>query len=108
MWSWLKRHGAYFVATYKKWGADDGALMAAAVAYYVGLSFFPMLLLLIAGVGLFLRFADSGADAQQAVLFLVKTHLSESAANAVIQALNQVRENSLAHGPVALVVTLFS
>jgi membrane protein len=95
-------------AVYDRWEEDDGPLMAAAVAYYVGLSFFPLLLILVTGVGLSMKFTHSGRDAEEAVLFLVDTHLSSSAGAQVQQALEQVRDRSTLHGPVALFMMLFS
>ena len=106
--SWLTRHVMLFVAAYNRWSEDEGPAMSAAVAYYIALSFFPLLLTLIAGVGLFFKFADSGQDAQQAILMLVREHFSQSAAASVEQALNQVRDTSVFHGPIALGVMLFS
>jgi membrane protein len=106
--SWLTRHVMLFVAAYNRWSEDEGPAMSAAVAYYIALSFFPLLLTLIAGVGLFFKFADSGQDAQQAILMLVREHFSSSAAFSVEQALNQVRDTSVFHGPIALGVMLFS
>src|ERR1700685_2505381 len=105
---WLKRQVMLFVAAYQRWSQDDGAALAAAVAYYVALSFFPLLLTLIAGVGLFFRFAHTGEDAKRAVLVLVEEHFSSSAGAAVEQALNQVRDTSVYHGPIALIMTFFS
>ena len=46
--SWFKRHVRLLVAAYNRWSEDEGSAMAAAVAYYVALSFFPLLLTLIA------------------------------------------------------------
>jgi membrane protein len=106
--SWLKRQAMLFVAAYNRWSEDEGPAMAAAVAYYVALSFFPLLLTLIAGIGLFFKFAAAGQDAQRAILMLVREHLSSSAETAVQQALTQVRDTSIFHGPIALVVMLFS
>lgn len=105
---WFKRHVLLFVAAYTRWSQDDGSAMAAAVAYYVALSFFPLLLILIAAIGLFFRFADTGQDAERAILLLVGEHFSTSAEAAVQQALNQVRNTSVLHGPIALAVALFS
>lgn len=106
--SWLKRQVLLFVAAYNRWSQDEGPAMAAAVAYYVALSFFPLVLTLISGIGLFFRFAHSGQDAERAVLVLVREHFSSSAGSAVEQALNQVRDTSTFHGPIALGVMLFS
>jgi membrane protein len=105
---WLKRQGEHLVATYHNWSEHDGSTMAAAVAYYVGLSFFPLLLILISGLGLFMRFTLSGHDAEQAVLLFVKNDISPSARSAVEQALEQVQSRAAVHGPAALVVMLYS
>ncbi len=55
-----RRHFNCFAAAYDRWSRDDGPVMAAAVAYYIALSFFPLLLVLISGLGLFFRFAHTG------------------------------------------------
>jgi len=39
---------------WKRWTDDNGSLLAAGVAYYGALSFFPLILTLISGVGLML------------------------------------------------------
>jgi membrane protein len=103
-----RKHLQCFIAAYNRWSRDDGPVMSAAVAYYVALSFFPLVLLLISGLGLFFRFAHSGQSAQQAVLNLVESDLSPSARAAVEQALDQVRDRSAVHGPIALAMMLFS
>ncbi|HEV3304212.1 MAG TPA: YihY/virulence factor BrkB family protein [Planctomycetaceae bacterium] len=106
--NFLRRHMQYLIAAYDRWSRDEGPVMAAAVAYYVALSFFPLVLVLISGLGLFFRFAHSGQSAHQAVLTLVESDLSPSARAAVEQALDQVRDRSTVHGPIALGMMLFS
>jgi len=106
--NFLRHHVQCFIAAYDRWSRDDGPVMAAAVAYYVALSFFPLVLVLISGLGLFFRFAHSGQNAHQAVLTLVESDLSPSARAAVEQALDQVRDRSTVHGPIALGMMLFS
>lgn len=106
--NFCRRHSQFFMAAYDRWSRDEGPVMAAAVAYYVALSFFPLVLVLIAGLGLFFRFAHSGTDAHQAVLTLVESDLSPSARASVEQALDQVRDRSTIHGPIALLMMLFS
>jgi membrane protein len=103
-----RRHLQTLIAAYDRWSRDEGPVMAAAVAYYVALSFFPLLLLLISGLGLFFRFAHSGHSAHQAVLTMVENDLSPSARAAVEQALDQVRDRSTVHGPIALAMMAFS
>src|SRR5580700_6563758 len=106
--NFCQRHLRFCIAAYDRWSRDEGPAMAAAVAYYVALSFFPLVLVLIAGLGLFFRFAHSGQSAHQAVLTLVESDLSPSARVAVEQALEQVRDRSTVHGPIALAMMLFS
>jgi membrane protein len=106
--NFIRRHTQTFIAAYERWSRDEGPAMAAAVAYYVALSFFPLVLLLISGLGLFFRFAHTGQSAQQAVLTLIENDLSPSARASVDQVLDQVRDRSTVNGPVALAMMLFS
>ena len=74
-----------------RWYEDDGPLMSAATAYYVGLSFFPLLFVLIAGVEWFLRNTHLGQDAQQKVLAAIAQNMSPELADYVRQSLGMVR-----------------
>jgi membrane protein len=89
-----------------RWYADDGPLMSAATAYYVGLSFFPLLLVLIAGVGLFLQTTHLGQDAKQEVLTAINHNMSEQLASYVTDALQSVQEKSIISGPLGLLTML--
>ena len=82
--------------------------MAAAVAYYVGLSFFPVLLVLIAGFGVFLRFTQQGQDAEAALLEMVATHLSEPMHDYVADSLSTLQDQSLVTGPLGLLGILIA
>jgi membrane protein len=86
----------------QRWSADDGAAMAAATAYYVGLSFFPLLLVLIAGVGWFLENTHLGQNAEQQVVNAIDHNLSPQLAEYVAQSLSLVRERSIISGPLGL------
>jgi len=89
-----------------RWYADDGPLMSAATAYYVGLSFFPLLLVLIAGVGLFLQTTHLGQDARQNVLAAIDKNMSQQLAGYVRDALDLVQEKSIISGPLGLLTML--
>jgi membrane protein len=89
-----------------RWYADDGPLMSAATAYYVGLSFFPLLLVLIAGVGLFFKTTNLGQDAKQEVLTAINNNMSGQLADYVKDALASVQERSLISGPLGLLTML--
>ncbi len=88
--------------------ADDGPVMAAATAYYLGLSFFPLLLVLTAGVGWFLRHTHWGENAQQEVLKSIAATTSDQLANYVAQTLDVVQDRSSFNGPVGLATMLIT
>jgi len=91
-----------------RWIGDDGSLMAAATAYYVGLSFFPLLLVLTAGLGWFLQHTNSGQDAQQEVLRFVANNMSEQLAGNVEQTFKMLQDKSAINGPVGLITILIT
>jgi membrane protein len=91
-----------------RWIADDGSLMAAATAYYVGLSFFPLLLVLTAGLGWFFQHTNSGQDAQQEVLRSIANNMSEQLAGNVEQTFKMVQDKSAINGPVGLITILIT
>src|SRR5690349_21627769 len=88
--------------------ADDGPVLAAATAYYLGLSFFPLLLVLTAGIGWFLRYTHPGQSAQQEVLQSIATAASEQLADYVRQTLDMVQDRSSINGPLGLATMLIA
>ena len=93
---------------YDRWVHDDGALLAAAVAYYVGLSFYPLLLALIAGVGLLLKRTSFGQDAEAQVLSVLAGQFSPSLVNHIELALAQLKDRTAINGPIGLGATLLT
>jgi len=91
-----------------RWYADDGPLMSAATAYYLGLSFFPLLLVLIAGVGLFLENTHLGQNARQEVIAAIAKNMSDQLADYVKQSLDVVQERSVISGPLGLLTMLIT
>jgi membrane protein len=91
-----------------RWSADDGSVMAAATAYYVGLSFFPLLLVLIAGVGWFLQNTHLGQDAQREVLAAIAQNMSPQLADYVSESLLMVQDRSSIGGPIGLATMLIA
>jgi len=89
--------------TYERWQNDDGALMSAAVAYYLGLSIFPLLVALISGVGLVLQYTAFGQDAEREVLKLIAEQASPALESQVRTILNQVRDRSDVGGSLGLI-----
>jgi membrane protein len=95
-------------ATFESYDRDDGSLMAAAAAYFIGLSLFPLLSVLIACLGWFLRHTYPGQDAQQQVMQAVEHHVSPVVAGQVGELLGQIQDRSPIVGPVGLVTLLLT
>jgi membrane protein len=94
--------------TYERWTDDDGPLMSAAVAYYLGLSIFPLLITLISGVGLVLQYTHFGQGAEQHVLRLIGEQGSPALAAQVASILEQVRDRSNLGGSLGLIGVLIA
>lgn len=62
--------------TFGEFQKDEAGQLGAALAYYAMFSIFPLLLLLIAGLGLVLRYWDSAIDVQQQIFDAVARNLS--------------------------------
>ena len=93
---------------YDRWVRDDGPLLAAAVAYYVGLSFYPLLLVLIAGLGLILRNTSFGQNTEAQILAVLARQLSPSLVSHVEQALSQLKDRTAINAPIGLGATLLA
>ncbi len=106
--SYLLDVGSTLLAALRRWQADDASAMAACVAYYLALSLFPMFLLLIAGVGLVMRFTSLGHDAELQILEMVKDHCSETLQAQVREVLAQLRDHSVVGGPFGLATALLA
>ena len=93
---------------YANWCKDDAAGLAAATSYYMALSFFPLLLLIVSLMGLLLRFTGWGINAQQRLLALLADNVAPSLASQVEVALSSVKTNAALSGPVGLVTLLLA
>ncbi len=91
-----------------RWSEDDAGSLAASVAYYLALSLFPMLLLLITGLGLFLEFTKFGQDAQSLLLEQISEHGSEVIREQVSQVLQQFKKQSVVSGPVGTLMAILA
>lgn len=108
MWSRLIHNAGVLWRTYERWQQDDGPLMSAAVAYYLGLSIFPLLVTLISGVGLFLQYTATGQDAQQHVLGLIADQASPALGAQLREILSQVQTRSNVGGSLGLIGVLIA
>jgi len=99
-----------FIAHLRKavrhWRQDDGNVWAAAMAYYSALAFFPLLMILTAGLGLVLRFTGWGRDARARLLESIADQTSASLADEINHALNALESNAAVGGPIGAVIML--
>ena len=82
--------------------------MAAATAYYMALSFFPLFLILVSGLGFILEFSGWGIDVQQRLMKVLADNVSPSLADQVKAALSSVKTNAMFNGPVGLITLLMA
>jgi membrane protein len=101
-----KRLGRRLLAAYHGFNEHDGSMMAASVAYYFALSLFPLLLVLVAGLGVALRTTALGQDAQERLLAALEHQISPELSHQVGRALSTVSENASSRGPIGFVVLL--
>src|ERR687897_388620 len=97
-----KRLFRRLMAAYGVFSRQLGPLLAAAIAYYLAFSLFPMMLVLVAGLGWAFRFTASGVDAEQRVLAAIAEQGSEALSEQVARALASVEKSAGASGVVGL------
>lgn len=93
------------------WSTKGGSFMAASQAFYIALAFFPLLIVLIATVGLVLRFSHSVQGVRDELVHLIAQQTSSMLASQVQQILAQVQVGAGLGGQLgllALVVSLMS
>jgi membrane protein len=91
---------------YHIFSKNEGPLLAAAIAYYLAFSLFPMMLLLVAGLGWAFRFTAAGVDAEQRVLQAIGEQASAALSEQVARALYSVEISAGAGGLVGLVALI--
>jgi membrane protein len=95
-------------ATVQGFSEHEGMLSAAAVAYYVALAFFPLLLVLVAGLSWVLQWTDFGRAAQQELLMAIQQQASPQLAEQVERILRVVGERAGTGGPIGFAMLVVS
>ena len=72
----FQRIARHLWSAYQRFIADDGPRLAAAMAYYVALSFFPLLMILVAGLSVVMAGTPAGQDVQRRLLAVVQQQTS--------------------------------
>jgi membrane protein len=93
--------------TVVRWTRNEGPLLAASMAYYAALSFFPLLLVLISALGYALRFSGT-QSAQDQLIQMIDHNTAPALAKSVSEILTEVKINASVGGPVSLLTLLFS
>ncbi len=106
--SLLRTIGRRLWVAYRGFQEHEGALSAAGVAYYVALSFFPLLLVLVAGLGWVLAWTPFGQEAQKALLETIEQQASANLAQQVQRALKDVSAQAATGGPIGFGVLVIS
>ncbi len=87
----------------RRWQRDDAGLLAACVAYYATISLFPLLMVLIAGLGIFLRFTPVGQSSEDFLITVIAQETTPDVATQVNAAFQQVERQALSSGPLAMI-----
>ena len=106
--AYLRKLAHRLYATYMGFEEHEGTLAAAGIAYYVALSFFPLFLVLLAGLGWLLEWTAAGQDAQQRLLLTIEQQASPDLARQVDRMLKIVSERAPTGGRIGFVVLLIS
>jgi len=102
----IRRFAGRLAKAYTHFAEDDGLMMAAAMAYYLALSFFPLLLVLVAGLGLVLESTAVGQDAQKQLLSAIEQQASPELSQQVGRALETIGARAPKSGPIGFVTLL--
>jgi membrane protein len=93
---------------YLGFSAHDGSLVAAGIAYYVALSFFPLMLVLVAGMGFVLEGTEYGQDKQRQILSAIAQQASPDLSQQVGRVLEAASKNASTGGAIGLVVLVIT
>src|SRR5262245_52684632 len=93
--------------TFTRFSNNDGITLAAATAYYAAFSFFPLLWVLITGLGFALRLSETAQNARQQLLDLLAERTSPALADQVQNSLSDVQLGASSYGLFGPVILLF-
>jgi membrane protein len=92
--------------TYSEFQADEASTLGAALAYYALFSLFPLLLLLIAGLGYVLQYWDTAINVQDEILAAVSRNFSPQLSDALNQILGGIKSNAGGATVIGLITLL--
>ena len=92
--------------TFSEFQADEASTLGAALAYYALFSLFPLLLLLIAGLGYVLKYWDTAINVQDEILTAVSHNFSPQLSDALNQILGGIKSNAGGATVIGLITLL--
>jgi membrane protein len=106
---WLRKLGwPVLLRSVQAFFADDGSTLAAAVAYFAALSFFPVLLILLSGLGFVLQVSKLAQDKQQLIVDQIAQSTNQVLANQINTILSTVETQAPVGGPLGLLTLLLA
>jgi membrane protein len=106
--TFLRKLGRRLWSAHLSFQDHEGTLSAAGIAYYVALSFFPLLMVLVAGLGAILQWTQIGQNAWQALRDTISHQASADLAQQVERSLRVVSDRAPATGPIGFGVLIAS
>jgi membrane protein len=105
-WNTIKRVLRQLYGTYECWDEDDVAQHAAAVSYYMALSFFPLLIVLFSVASTALHGTAWGQNARQELLDLISLQSAPQLAAYVATVLESAEVNAPTSGPLGFLMLI--
>jgi membrane protein len=105
-----RRHtlGALLRAAWVEYERDRAGYLAVAISYYALLSLVPLLSLLLAALGLLLRFSQVAADARQQMLVAIDARFGPDLSAAITRLLTTLQQESIVATIISLGGVLFA
>jgi len=106
--TFLRKLGRRLWKAHLNFQDDEGTLSASGIAFYVALSFFPLLLVLVAGLSWILQWTQVGQSAWQTQHDTIANQLSPDLAHQVGLTLRTVSDRAPSSGPIGFLVLVVS
>jgi membrane protein len=106
--AYVRKLARRLYATYMCFEEHEGSLAAAGIAYYLALSFFPLFMVLLAGLGWIFQWTAAGQEAQQSLLIAIERQVSPDLASQVERMLQIVSDKAQTGGRIGFIVLLIS
>jgi membrane protein len=103
---WAKTTARDIYEAYQNWQEDDGSHMAASVSFYMAVSLFPLLLVLISAMGFALRHSGWGQNAHDRLLEIIADQTAPSLTRQLEMVLSNVEQSASIGGPAGIVMLI--